>query len=88
MFNFSPVKDPRERIQNSVNKLKALNSLNDDMHSKSFLEKKIPDNRTETKEESLARSLLKYVNTTTASEADLTEAFCRDIESFNEAFQV
>jgi len=88
MFNFSPVKDPRERIQNSVNKLKALNSLNDDMHSKSFLEKKIPDNRTETKEESLARSLLKYVNTTTASKADLTEAFCRDIESFNEAFQM
>ena len=88
MFTFKPVKDPRERIQNSVNKLRALNSLNDDMHSKSYVEKKIPDDRTETKEESLSRSLLKYMNTTNASKADLTEAFCRDIESFNEAFQV
>ena len=88
MFSFTPMKDPRERIQNSVNKLKALNTLNEDMHSKSFLGKKIPHNRTETKEESLTRSLLKYMNTTNASKADLTEAFCRDIESFNEAFQV
>ena len=40
------------------------------------------------KEESLSGSLLKFMDITNASKADLTEAFCRDIESSNEAFQV
>ena len=48
----------------------------------------IPDDRTQTKEESLSGSLLKYVDMENASKADLKEAFCRDIDSFNEAFQV
>jgi len=48
----------------------------------------IPIDRTETKEESLSGSLLKYVNSTDATKASLEEAFCRDIDAFNEAFQV
>jgi len=59
-----------------------------DLPYKHFSKPRIPDDRTETKEESLSGSLLKYMDTTTASKADLTEAFCRDIESFNEAFQM
>ena len=48
----------------------------------------IPDDRTETKEESLSGSLLKFVDAKNASKANLEEAFCRDIDAFNEAFQV
>ena len=51
-------------------------------------EKLIADNRTETIEESLENSLFKHVDMKNASEAGLTEAFCRDIDAFNEAFQV
>jgi len=48
----------------------------------------IPDDRTETKEESLSGSLLKLVDSKNASKAHLEEAFCRDIDAFNQAFQV
>ena len=48
----------------------------------------IPDDRTETKEESLSGSLLKFVDARNASKANLEEAFCRDIDAVNEAFQV
>ena len=48
----------------------------------------IPDDRTETKEESLSGSLLNFVDAKNASKANLEEAFCRDIDAFNEAFQV
>ena len=91
MFSFKPNEgpsDPRDMIRKSAGQLEALHNLNDNMWSKSYLKKKIPDDRTETKEESLSGSLLKYMDTTKATKADLEEAFCRDIESFNEAFQV
>ena len=48
----------------------------------------IPENRTETKDESVARSLLIHMKDTPAKEKDLVEAFCRDINSFNLAFKV
>ena len=48
----------------------------------------IPDDRTETTEESLSGSLLKYIDPNKASKANLEEAFCRDIDAFNEVFQV
>ena len=47
----------------------------------------IPDNRTQTKTESLSQSLLNYVDAHNASKSSLEEAFCRDIDAFNEAFQ-
>ena len=48
----------------------------------------IADNRTETIEESLVNSLFNYIDTENASEVGLTDAFCRDIDAYNEAFQV
>jgi len=48
----------------------------------------IPDDRTETKEESLSGSLWELFDAKNASKANLEEAFCRDIDAFNEAFQV
>ena len=53
------------------------------------LEYQIPDERTETQEESLAHSLLNYIKDDhQAEEQDLVETFCRDIDSFNMAFKV
>eukprot|EP00092_Neocalanus_flemingeri_P047974 GFUD01054574.1.p1 GENE.GFUD01054574.1~~GFUD01054574.1.p1 ORF type:complete len:650 (+),score=133.34 GFUD01054574.1:3-1952(+) len=46
------------------------------------------DNRTETREESLANSLLVHIKDTKPKEKDLVEAFCRDVDSFNLAYQV
>jgi len=43
----------------------------------------IPLGRTESANESLANSLLTQVDTKTASDDDLREAFCRDIDSFS-----
>merc|ERR1711936_67145 len=43
----------------------------------------IPNDRTETQEESLKGSLLKYIDPNRASKSDLVEAFCRDIDAFN-----
>ena len=48
----------------------------------------IPDNRTETRDESLSGSLLKYIDARNASRKDLEEAFCRDIDAFSEAFPI
>jgi len=64
--------------EKSKTKAKAVNALN----------ATIPDDRTETKEESLSGSLLKFVDAKNASKASLEEAFCRDIDAFNEAFQI
>ena len=64
--------------EKSKTKDKAVNALN----------ATIPDDRTETKEESLSGSLLKFVDAKNASKASLEEAFCRDIDAFSEAFQV
>ena len=47
-----------------------------------------PEKRTETKNESLANSLLIHVKDSHPKEKDLVEAFCRDVDSFNLAFQV
>ena len=49
---------------------------------------KVPEKRTETKEESLAPSLLSHIKDSQLKEKDLEEAFCRDIDSFNLAFRV
>ena len=49
---------------------------------------KVPEKRTETKEESLAPSLLSHIKDGQLKEKDLEEAFCRDIDSFNLAFRV
>ena len=89
MFSFESSKssDPRDMIREGAAQLTALNSLNDNMWSKN-MKSTVPDDRTQTKEESLSGSLLKYMDTKNASKADLEEAFCRDIDSFNEAFQV
>ena len=46
------------------------------------------DKRTQTKNESLASSLLIHIKDTKPQEKDLVEAFCRDVDSFNLAFQV
>jgi len=48
---------------------------------------KVPEKRTETKEESLAPSLLSHIKDGQLKEKDLEEAFCRDIDSFNLAFR-
>ena len=48
----------------------------------------IPLGRTESANESLANSLLTQVDTKTASDDDLREAFCRDIDSFSFEMQV
>ena len=45
-------------------------------------------NQTETIEEALGNSMLKYLDVTQANEIDLKEAFCRDIDAFNTAFSV
>ena len=45
-------------------------------------------NRTETIEEALGSSMLKYLDVRQASERELKEAFCRDIDAFNTAFNV
>ena len=42
--------------------------------------------RTESKEETLQRSLLSYMGNT-SSENDLREAFCRDIDAYSFEFQ-
>ena len=47
-----------------------------------------PDNRTETRNESLASSLLIYIKDDKPKKEDLVEAFCRDVDSFNLAFKV
>jgi len=47
----------------------------------------VPEKRTETKEESLAPSLLSHIKDGQHKERDLEEAFCRDIDSFNLAFK-
>lgn len=45
-----------------------------------------PLNRTQTREESLATSLLSKIDTQKASEAELKEAFCRDIDAYSFEF--
>ena len=48
----------------------------------------IPLGRTESANESLANSLLTKVDTKTATDSELKEAFCRDIDSFSFEMQV
>ena len=86
MFSPSQSSDWRESARESVARLTALKTLNDNIWAKP--KSTVPNDRTQTKEESLSGSLLKYMDTKNASKADLEEAFCRDIDSFNEAFQV
>jgi len=57
-----------------------------DAAKKQIEESSIITERTETIEESLDRSLLKFLKLEEANEKDLEEAFCRDIDSFNAAF--
>ena len=40
-------------------------------------------NRTETQEEVLSKSLLKHIDETTASEDDILEAYCRDVDAYS-----
>merc|ERR1719474_111905 len=82
----------RTETPNAINVLDSLFSGQDLLSSKpEDMVKKdeilIVDNRTETIEESLENSLFKYVDTENASEVELTDAFCRDVDAFNEAFQ-
>ena len=44
--------------------------------------------RTQAKEESLATSLLGWMDLESASKDQLTEAFCRDIDAYSFEFQV
>jgi len=46
-----------------------------------------PTDRTQTKEESLATSLLGRIDPKTATKEELTEAFCRDIDAYSLEFQ-
>eukprot|EP00092_Neocalanus_flemingeri_P065792 GFUD01080070.1.p1 GENE.GFUD01080070.1~~GFUD01080070.1.p1 ORF type:complete len:626 (+),score=105.07 GFUD01080070.1:130-1878(+) len=46
------------------------------------------NDRTESKNESLASSLLIHIKDTQPQEQDLVEAFCRDVDAFNQAFEV
>ena len=47
-----------------------------------------PPPRTQTKEESLANSLLKQIDPKTSTADQIKEAFCRDIDAFSFEFQV
>ena len=44
--------------------------------------------RTHTKEESLANSLLKWIDPKNATADEIREAFCRDVDAFSFEFQV
>ena len=44
--------------------------------------------RTETKEESLATSLLARIDAQNVTKDELTEAFCRDVDAYSFEFQV
>ena len=44
--------------------------------------------RTETKEESLATSLLARIDPQNVTKDELTEAFCRDVDAYSFEFQV
>ena len=43
-------------------------------------------NRTETQEETLSRSLLKHIDEKEASEDDILEAYCRDVDAYSFEF--
>ena len=43
-------------------------------------------NRTETQEEVLSKSLLKHIDENTASEDDILEAYCRDVDAYSFEF--
>ena len=43
-------------------------------------------NRTETQEEVLSKSLLKHIDEKTASEDDILEAYCRDVDAYSFEF--
>ena len=43
-------------------------------------------NRTETQEEVLANSLLQHIDETKASEDDILEAYCRDVDAYSFEF--
>ena len=60
----------------------------DSKREKFIAEHPFPNDRTETKDESLSGSILKYMDAEHASKEELEEAFCRDTDAFNEAFQV
>ena len=47
-----------------------------------------PNSRTQTKEESLANSLLTWIDPKNATADEIREAFCRDIDAFSFEFQV
>ena len=44
-------------------------------------------NRTETQEEVLADSLLKFIDENNSTENDILEAYCRDIDAYSFEFQ-
>ena len=73
--------NPSPAILNAVQKA---NETLDEM----LLGEVIPFGRIETKNESLSNSLLTQIAKSNASDADLKEAFCRDVDAFSFEFQV
>ena len=47
-----------------------------------------PNYRTETQAETLHSSMLPHLNTDSASYEEMKDAFCRDVDVFNMAFEV
>ena len=72
---------PSEAILTAVEKAKK------DMEE-NLLGEVVPLGRTESKNESLATSLLTKIDTKSATDDELKEAFCRDIDSFSFEMQV
>ena len=71
---------PSATVLNAVEDLKRQQQLSATSTQQDF-------GRTESYQESLATSLLSRLNSKSISEAELTEAFCRDVDSFSFEFE-
>ena len=67
--------------------LTAVEKAKEDMEA-NLIGEVIPLGRTESKNESLANSLLTKIDATKATDDELKEAFCRDVDSFSFEMQV
>ena len=71
---------PSTLIQNAVEKAQQ------EMEEMPMIGEGMMFNRTETQEEVLSKSLLKHIDENTASEDDILEAYCRDVDAYSFEF--
>lgn len=71
---------PSTLIQNAVEKAQR------EMEEMPMIGEGMMLNRTETQEEVLSKSLLKHIDENTASEDDILEAYCRDVDAYSFEF--